>query len=193
MGKHLPRQKYKTTLFWKVSPTRPRAAAIRRSPRGPWIRSTSSPRAYPRQSRRPSRHQASPALDSPALGICLRTQQLSGCVPTPLLPPACTIGPLTLSARTATVLAHGPVLGPRLRIATRAAPQRPKLSGTSRTIRHPGQCSTSPPQPGAALRLIALPLFRAALVHACLCTSLHRCTPRTAPLSMRSAAPCGSA
>ena len=66
-------------------------------------------------------------------------------------------------------------------------------TGTSRTIRHPGQCSTSPPQPGAALRLIAPPLFGAALVHACLCTSLHRCTPRTAPLSMRSAAPCGSA
>ena len=68
-----------------------------------------------------------------------------------------------------------------------AAPQ----TGTSRTILHPGQCSTSPPQPGAALRLIAPPLFGAALVHACLCTSLHRCTPRTAPLSMRSAAPCG--
>ena len=33
------------------------------------------------------------------------------------------------------------------------------------------------------------PLFGAALVHACLCSSLHRCTPRTAPLiSMRSAA-----
>ena len=102
---------------------------------------------------------------------------------------ACTIGPLALSSCTATVLAHGPVLGPALPHRHPSCPAVPQ-TGTSRTILHPGQCSTSPPQPGAALRLIAPPLFGAALVHACLCTSLHRCTPRTAPLSMRSAAPC---
>ena len=48
-------------------------------------------------------------------------------VPTPPTM-ACTIGPLALSARTATVLAHGPVLGPRCRIATQAAPQRLQLA-----------------------------------------------------------------
>lgn len=64
-------------------------------------------------------------------------------------------------------------------------------TGTSRTILHPRQCITSPPQP--VLRLLAPPLFGAALVHACLCTSLHRCIPRTAPLSVRSAASCCSA
>ena len=104
----------------------------------------------------------------------------------------CMIGPLALSSCTATVLAHGPVLGPALPHRHPSCPAVPQ-TGTSRTILHPGQCSTSPPQPGAALRLIAPPTFGAALVHACLCTSLHRCTPRTAPLSMRSAAPCGSA
>jgi len=41
---------------------------------------------------------------------------------------ACTIGPLTLSSFTATVLARGPVPGSPLRIATRAAPQRLKLA-----------------------------------------------------------------
>ena len=113
-------------------------------------------------------------------------------VPTPATM-ACTIGPLDLSSCTATVLAHGPVLGPAPPHRHPSCPAAPQ-TGTSRTILHPGQCSTSPPpQPGAALRLIAPPLFGAALVHACLCTSLHRCIPRTAPLSMRSAAPCGSA
>ena len=92
------------------------------------------------------------------------------------LPPtmACTIGPLTLSSFTATVLAHGPVLDPAPPHRHPSCPAVPQ-TGTSRTILHPGQCSTSPPQPGAALRLIAPPLFGAALVHACLCTSLHRC------------------
>ena len=77
--------------------------------------------------------------------------------------------------------------------ASASPPELPRSASNwplPHTILHAGQCSTSPPQPGAALRLIAPPLFGAALVHACLCTSLHRCTPRTAPLSMRSAAPC---
>ena len=127
--------------------------------------------------------------------ICTLTVALSTCPHTFRLPPtmACRIGPLALSSCTATVLAHGPVLGPALPHRHPSCPAAPQ-TGTARTILHPGQCSTSPPpQPGAALRLIAPPLFGAALVHACLCTSLHRCTPRTATLSMRSAAPCGSA
>ena len=100
---------------------------------------------------------------------------------------------------------HDRTLGPKLihshRAGTRpcawprasASPPELPRSASNWPLPHhsaPGQCSTSPPQPGAALRLIAPPLFGAALVHACLCTSLHRCTPRTAPLSMRSAAPC---
>ena len=103
----------------------------------------------------------------------------------------CMIGPLALSSCTATVLAHGPVLGPAPPHRHPSCPAAPQ-TGTSRTpFGTPGSAApSSPPQPGAALRLIAPPLFGAALVHACLCISLHRCTPRTAPLSMRSAAPC---
>ena len=104
---------------------------------------------------------------------------------------------------------HDRTLGPKLMHSNRAGarpcawprasaspPELPRSASNwhlPHTIRHPGQCSTSPPQPGAALRLLAPPLFGAALVHACLCTSLHRCIPRTAPLSVRSAASCCSA
>ena len=125
--------------------------------------------------------------------ICTLTVALSTC-PHTRLPPTmeCKIGPLTLSSGTATVLAHGPVLGPAPPHHQPSCPAAPP-TGPSRTIRHPGQRSTSPPQPGAALRFSAPPLFGAALVHACLCSSLHRCTRRTTPLSMRSAAPFGSA
>ena len=90
----------------------------------------------------------------------------------------CMIGPLALSSCTATVLAHGPVLGPALPHRHPSCPAVPQ-TGTSRTILHPGQCSTSPPQPGAALRLMAPPLFQLSCtpVYAPLCTAAFRARP----------------
>ena len=107
---------------------------------------------------------------------------------------ACTIGPLTLSSFTATVLAHGPVLGPTLQHRRPSCPVAPR-TGTSRTILHLGQCSTSPPQPGAALRLIARlssGQLSCTLVYAALCTAAlrarHRssvCAPRLPGVALR--------
>ena len=156
-----------------------------------WIRSVDRPAPTLDDPAGTSPYSHWKAWPSPHLHPNRSSLDVSPHVPTPPTM-ACTIGPLALSARTATVLAHGPVLGPAPPHRHPSCPAAPQ-TGPSRTILHPGQCSTSPPQPGAALRLIAPPLFGVALVHACLCISLHRCTPRTAPLSMRSAAPCGSA
>ena len=52
----------------------------------------------------------------------------------------CTIGPLALSARTATVLAHGPVLGPAPPHRHPSCPAAPQ-TGTSRTICTPGSAA----------------------------------------------------
>ena len=88
---------------------------------------------------------------------------------------ACMIGPLDRSACTATVLAHGAVLGLALPHRHPSCPAAPQ-TGTSRTILHPGQCSTSPSQPGAALRLMAPPLFQLSCtpVYAALCPAALR-------------------
>ena len=176
----LPPYYHTTTQHVRSSvPARPRAAAIRRSSRG-----APSP-AAPSRTIQPASVLTRTGQPDPR-HICTLAVALSRCPHThDSSHHGMHVGPLALSSCTATVLAHGPVLGPALPHRHPSCPAAPQ-TGTSRTILHPGQCSTSPPQPGAALRLIAPPLFGAALVHAC----LHRCTPRTASLSMRSAAPC---
>ena len=109
---------------------------------------------------------------------------------------ACMIGPLALSPCTATVLAHGPVLGPRFRIATRAAPQRLKLAPPA-PFCIPGSASPllhSPAPFYAYLHRLSSGQLSCTPVYAPLCTAAFRarhlsvCAPRL-PVARRSAYP----
>ena len=106
----------------------------------PWIRSPSSPRAYPR---RPSRHQFLLALGSLALGICILTvsRHVSPHVPT-LSHHAVhdrTLGPKLMHSHRARTR---PCAWPR---ASASPPELPRSASNwhlPHTIRHAGQCGT---------------------------------------------------